>query len=251
MEQTERKQQNNGYKGAGAYRAVSFVAMLAMFVASLFIQTSYAWFVVDDTANLQLSTGAVDYEVKWTTEQGLMIPNKELFKSIYLTNRSSIETNIRLQIRYTVWDGNESPNDPPDVVSKAAWYAGNASGSAMDGWYLNTNLIQGDGLTEGFNYLDINGNSTTSAIEENWWYYNATVPAVTANAIKIMEIFDTSPPSFKYDGPKTTNTFAGDSRPDADNSNKYVKIDIIVQGKQARNVDWKDIGTVSLIASGP
>lgn len=206
------------------YKLAAFLILLGFLVGAYNANRSYAWFTDTESVPFSLESGKVHYEVSYTTGGALMVPGENLFTSFKLANKSSIDTNVRLQIKYTVWEKNAEGN----AVSKAAVYTENASlPSAADDQYLNLNIKTGDG---GFALETIAG---TSDLAGKWWTFADKVPAVAEDNAETGEpitVFE-DPMEFYYDGPKTGNLFAG----------KPITVEIRLQAKQADHVEWANL----------
>ena len=224
---------------AAAYKLAAFLILLGFLAGAYNANQSYAWFTDQENVPLTLESGKVHYEVAYIAPGGLMTPGKNLFTSFTVTNKSTIDTNVRLKIEYTVWS--RSAGSPPAVTSAAAVYTTNgAMSSPDDDQYLNLNIKKPIGSEPGFELMEIPG--ALPEMGGSWWVYSALVPAVSKDAAgniipAVIPVFDASadPPfQFYYDGPKTKNVF--ESRP--------ITITIHLQAKQADHVEWADLTVI-------
>ncbi len=223
-------QQNNPWNSGIIYKIAAALILLGFLVGAYNANRSYAWFTDKNDSAFTLESGKVHYEVNYTAENGLMVPGKNLFSSFTLTNKSSIDTDVRFQIQYTVWEDGGTGN----VTSSTAIYITNGALSApQDDQYLNLSLKTGDG---GFALQKV---TDSGIMAGEWWTRTARVPAVTESALQTgepVEVFteDNGSIRFCYDGPKTENVFAG----------LPVRIVIRLQAKQSDHVEWADLTMV-------
>lgn len=214
-----------------AYKIVAFLLLLSIIMGSFHVNQSYAWFTDASESPFSLESGKVHYVISYTTDPGLMVPGKDLIKNCTVKNLSSIDTQFRLKLEYDVWEADTGyPADPTKVISSSAIYTTNASiapGTVLDKQYLNIAWAQKDGKDQFVAQQVTNG-----SITETFWSYHTTVSAVTKTAIEDKSGVDI--PVFEkllYDGPKTTNLFAG----------QPIVVKLTLQAKQADHIKWEEI----------
>lgn len=228
------------YDSPAVYRVVLLLLLIGLMFGTMNTNRSYAWFADSKAQQLELKAGAVHYTLNTEPMEGKLVPEKNLFSKISLVNASTIDTDLRVQVSYTIWERNESGA----VTSSSAWYIKNASDAdAPAGQYLDTSLILGDTGNPGaggFVYRD--ETAAPEGSKEGWWEYQTRLPAVKetaasngASAGVELALFH-QPFRFCYDGPRTTKVFA----------NRQVTVTMTFQAKQSDYVTWQEIGTVMM-----
>ncbi|MEG1584093.1 MAG: hypothetical protein RR361_03455 [Anaerovorax sp.] len=190
-----------------SYKIAAFLILLGIVMGSFNTNQSYAWFTDTSENPFSLQSGKVHYVISYTTNAGLMIPGKELLSTCRVTNLSSIDTQFRLKLEYTVWEKDGAAQSK--TTSSTAMYTTNAGitpgDTVKDKQYLNVAwATTGEGIAMFDSVTGAGINNTTDV----FWQYHTKAPAVTTSALATgVEI-----PVFKdlsYDGPKTKNIFAG------------------------------------------
>lgn len=198
------------------------VTMLTLFIIvvalCIFTQGTFAWFT-DTTYNQRIfEIGDIKYIYSDTLVNTglhqLVVPGETLIsnenQSLFLTNQSNIDTNLRVKIKYsfkmrdsqTITDGVYSnlPNDPLNNFMSV---------QMVPQWSYNT--------TDTCWYYQYNSSEIIPASPTE----NIVIPLITA---------------ISFDGNKVTN----------DQNGATFTITMVFQAKQANFVDWATIGTAEI-----
>jgi hypothetical protein len=287
MKQALRIRLHNLVNTENLHKALCFAAFVCILSASLSVPQSYAWFHAESGADMAVFTARIDYEMTAAAIQDpdsqenlTMLPNRDLFESIRLVNKSTIDTKLRMQIRYTVWTGSTvlpadwgqtvggvylSPGALGVATVGAAYYMGSASEpaiAAIEDQCLRTSLrtdLYEYGYADAADVVDPDY-PTDAAFK--WWYYKTTVPAlgytfstsgsgISGGAVIGMHLLDedgVEVPLFATQaGIENRPLFRYDGPKTTDIfADKPVRIEIVFQAKQPRYVDWATIGALIL-----
>lgn len=180
----------------------------------IFTKGTFAWFTDVVSYQKTYQIGDIHYiysgSLLSTAEQEIVVPGQELItsESLFLTNKSKIDSNLRIQIRFSYT--NQVTGLPETEI-----YTGNALNN------INNFMLIG---------LDSNWIFSEA---DNCFHYqygtSYTIPASTTEEGYSFALID----SIMFDGAKVDNTLSGAT----------FKLQIIFQAKQMQFVDWQTIGT--------
>ena len=183
----------------------------------IFTQSTFAWFT--DIASYQktFQIGDISYTYSGTLINGqsseIVVPGQPLITgtSLYLTNKSSIDTNLRLQIRFSYTD--QITHLPVEET-----YSGD----------INNHLTN-------FMVMDMVSNWIYDATDHCWHYKYSTdykIPAATTAEGDTFVIIN----QIQFDGEKVDMSLSG----------AIFKIQLIFQAKQSELLDWVTLGTTDI-----
>ena len=222
------EQLNMAFGESIIYKVAAFLIIIGMLVGTYSANQSYAWFTDKNSSEYDLISGKVHYALELTTKSGLMVPGRDLISGVTLTNKSTIDTDVRMRIEYTIWTGTDSQN----ATSTTAIYATNAAINgaanvdAATDQYINLKIAE----STSFSAVTVTAPESQKGV---WWANTATVPAVTldGNNVPVPTVMAAPFTALSYDGIKTGNVFA----------NRPVTIKITLQAKQREHVEWSEI----------
>ena len=194
-----------------------------LLTAIAFATASYAWIIRShNSGNIIFVTGEVKYElVGDLIEEDLKIPKQELVeKKFELTNNSTIETELRIEIKYQFsTDG---------TIDASKWIL--FDGDSVNETNNNTSLVIGVLSSD----TDFVWNYNTVDTANYYWYlsYNGseTIPAETLQ-IPVME-----------------NLYINGNASGNENATKHLIVHITFQAKQQKYVGWDELGAITVVA---
>lgn len=197
-----------------------------LLTAIAFATASYAWIIRShNSGNIIFVTGEVKYElVGDLIEEDLKIPKQELVENQFkLTNNSTIETELRIEIKYQFsTDG---------TIDASNWIL--FDGDSVNETNNNTSLVIGV-LSSNTDFVWNYDTVDTGETKNYYWYlsYNGseTIPAQTLQ-IPVME-----------------NLYINGNASGNENATKHLIVHITFQAKQQKYVSWKDLGAITVVA---
>lgn len=197
-----------------------------LLTAIAFATASYAWIIRShNSGNIIFVTGEVKYELAGELkEEDLKIPKQELVKDQFkLTNNSTIETELRIEIKY------QFSTDGKIDASKWILFDGDSVNKDNNNTSLVIGVLSSD---EDFVW---NYNTVDTGEDKNYYWYlsykdSETIPAETLQ-IPVME-------SLYINGNASGN----------ENATKHLIVHITFQAKQQKYVPWDKIGAITVVA---
>ena len=197
-----------------------------LLTAVAFATASYAWIIRShNSGNIIFVTGEVKYElVGDLIEEDLKIPKQELVeKKFELTNNSTIETELRIEIKYQFsTDG---------TINASNWIL--FDGDSVNETNNNTSLVIGV-LSSDTDFVWNYDTVDTGENKNYYWYlsYNGseTIPAQTLQ-IPVME-----------------NLYINGNASGNENATKHLIVHITFQAKQQKYVEWDELGAITVVA---
>lgn len=197
-----------------------------LLTAIAFATASYAWIIRShNSGNIIFVTGEVKYElVGELKEEDLKIPKQELVeKPFKLTNNSTIETELRIEIKY------QFSTDGKIDASKWILFDGDSVNKDNN----NTSLVIGV-LSKDTKFV-WNYNTVDTGEDKNYYWYlsykdSETIPPETLK-IPVMK-------SLYINGNASGN----------ENATKHLIVHITFQAKQQKYVPWDKIGAITVVA---
>lgn len=199
-----------------------------LLTAIAFATASYAWIIRShNSGNIIFVTGEVKYElVGELKEEDLKIPKQELVKDQFkLTNNSTIETELRIEIKY------QFSTDGKIDASKWILFDGDSVNETNN----NTSLVIGVLSSDTDSDFVWNYNTVDTGENPNYYWYlsykeSETIPAETLE-IPVME-------SLYINGNASGN----------ENATKHLIVHITFQAKQQKYVEWDELGAITVVA---
>lgn len=205
-------------------KRIALLLILTLTLALCFgTQGTFAWFS-DTVVNQQdFEIGNVHYIYSGTLQSSdtnaIVVPGQPLItgSTLYLTNQSDIDTNLRVRIQFSYTSQTTGQpvteaysDDPNDVLNQ----------------FLNLSLVDG---------------WTYDSSDECWHFHysgSETIPATTTQDGYSFAIIN----GLQFDGAQVDNSLSG----------AVFHIKLIFQAKQAGFVDWQTLGTgdISALAAG-
>lgn len=194
-----------------------------LLTAIAFATASYAWIIRShNSGNIIFVTGEVKYElVGDLKEEDLKIPKQELVeKKFELTNNSTIETELRIEIKYQFsTDG---------TIDASKWIL--FDGDSVNETNNNTSLVIGVLSSNEYFVWNYDTVDTTNY----YWYLSykgsETIPAETLQ-IPVME-----------------NLYINGNASGNENATKHLIVHITFQAKQQKYVKWDELGAITVVA---
>ena len=194
-----------------------------LLTAIAFATASYAWIIRShNSGNIIFVTGEVKYElVGELKEEDLKIPKQELVeKKFELTNNSTIETELRIEIKYQFsTDG---------TIDASNWIL--FDGDSVNETNNNASLVIGV-LSSNTDFV---WNYDTVDTANYYWYLSykgsETIPAETLD-IPVME-----------------NLYINGNASGNENATKHLIVHITFQAKQQKYVGWDELGAITVVA---
>lgn len=197
-----------------------------LLTAIAFATASYAWIIRShNSGNIIFVTGEVKYElVGDLIEEDLKIPKQELVEEKFeLTNNSTIETELRIEIKYQF-----STDGTIDALNWILF-----DGDSVNETNNNTSLVIGV-LSSNTDFV-WNYNTVDTGENKNYYWYlsyngSETIPAETLE-IPVME-----------------NLYINGNASGNENATKHLIVHITFQAKQQKYVPWEDLGAITVVA---
>jgi len=198
-------------------RITIFILVIAVLALSLLMQGTFAWFTDVALSNQTYQIGAITYvfsgSLATVQDNQIVVPGQPLITNtnLFLTNQSNIDTNLRLQIRFTYTD--QITHLPVETI------------------------YNGTGQLNNFMDLSMVTNWVYDVTDQCWHYkYNNAdnIPASTTVDGYAFAIIT----NITFDGAAIDNTLSG----------SIFKLKLIFQAKQANYVTWQTIGTQDIVA---
>lgn len=197
-----------------------------LLTAIAFATASYAWIIRShNSGNIIFVTGEVKYElVGDLKEEDLKIPKQELVENQFkLTNNSTIETELRIEIKYQFsTDG---------TIDASNWIL--FDGESVNEDNNNTSLVIGV-LSSNTDFVWNYDTVDTGENKNYYWYLSykgsETIPAETL-PIPVME-----------------NLYINGNASGNENATKHLIVHITFQAKQQKYVGWDELGAITVVA---
>ena len=198
---------------------LALLVVLLAVVAFAGVKITSAWLTDtngDNGNKVELTVGKVDYEIELTkSDKGLIVPGDDLLKSIAFTNNSTVGSQFRMKIEYSVDFTDQVNTSGTADIGLTALSSSNLSG--------NSSVITGTVTSGGFSYEKATGDS-----EVEWWYYGGASNVITAGSA-----LTNAGLTLKLNGAVADNKYVG----------AVVTIKITFQAKQSDHVQWSEIST--------
>lgn len=197
-----------------------------LLTAIAFATASYAWIIRShNSGNIIFVTGEVKYELAGELkEEDLKIPKQELVENKFeLTNNSTIETELRIEIKYQFsTDG---------TIDASKWIL--FDGDSVNETNNNTSLVIGV-LSSNEDFV-WNYDTVDTGEDPNYYWYlsykeSETIPAETLD-IPVME-----------------NLYINGNASGNENATKHLIVHITFQAKQQKYVKWDELGAITVVA---
>lgn len=215
-------------------KTVGLALLAAVALAVLYIVASgnsLAWFVkTKQSDRLEFKAGKLYYILEYSenlkenpdgTTSNIIVPGDLLFSKLILTNKSTIESDMRLQITYTDYA------DPIDVVGDTRTYGVDPLTDK-----LRAELTLATADTPGFVWDGA-----------QYWQWDSIPPNENTDGTVIPVMAEV--PVLLYDGERSGNEFNGKPGADGATAAKPVTVKLTFQMKQKAALDWIDAFTIS------
>lgn len=197
-----------------------------LLTAIAFATASYAWIIRShNSGNIIFVTGEVKYElIGELKEEDLKIPKQELVeKPFKLTNNSTIETELRIEIKYQFsTDG---------TIDASKWIL--FDGDSVNETNNNTSLVIGV-LSSNTDFV-WNYNTVDTGEDKNYYWY------LSYNGSEII-------PPETLEIPVMENLYINGNASGNENATKHLIVHITFQAKQQKYVGWDELGAITVVA---